>query len=1083
MSPIAAQVTRVQWLLGMLLTAGVLAQPPAAAPPNLALRAKVSASSEFSGGYLARLAVDGVIPELLSHDDAGHAWAVNGAKAGGRATFVLEWPQPVSVAEIIYYGRTSWLPEECWKDYEVRFDDGREPVARGRFEMNAGPQRIKVPTTTVRRIVLDFLSSYGGMNPGAAEIQVYSQSPPDDALPRLAKLPTNLAPRAHVSASSEYSPAYSAAGVADGSVPEPFSGADQGQAWAVNGPEAGGKATFTLQWDQPVPVSSVVYYGRTAFGVEECWKDYEVWLDEDREPAARGVFGEGSGAQPVTLKPRLVRKLTLRFLSSYGGANPGSAEIQVFDVPPPPGFLPPFKKDGWDQPEESTELAAAVKDGALGFDDLLVVERHEVNPSHVYTACCEGFAPGGGLYLLSPTRPDGHLRQIVASPEGQILDFDLSYDGKEILFSWRRTPAEGYHLYRVGVDGTGLTKLTEGAWHDYNACWLPDGGIAFISTRATVFALCFVTPSGVLYRMDRDGRNVRRLSANYVNDFTPAVLPDGRVLYSRWEYVDKPAIPIQSLWTIHPDGTGMAVYYGNRVLSPASFLEARPVPGTTQVMCTLTSHNGPIRGAVGLVDRRQGVNAQEAIRNLTPAVDIGRVDQGDGNSIRGPWENPYPLDRERFLVSGKGNIYLGDLAGRWATLLPRGKGLGYYCPRPLRPRPVPPVLPWSLAPAGSPATLYLLDVYRGLEPRVRRGEIAQIAVVEEVAKPLRTDVLGFGFQRPVISCGATYAVKRVLGYAPVRADGSATFEAPPDLPVYFEALDASGQALQRMRSFVGFAPGETRGCIGCHESRTSAPQPAPTGVLGASFARLAQPEWGETDFDYSRLVQPVLDRNCVHCHSGVAPPARVDLSGGKTDWFSVSYDVLTRGYVSWIDTRNGQEQNILHIAPREWGSPASKLASLILAGHPDGSGRPRVSLGEADRRRILTWIDLNVPYYGTYDMAYPQAEGGRRLVPEGLDAALHDLWQRRCSSCHQAGLPSCGFVRITEPEMNDFLVAPLALEAGGRGSCGRAVFTGKGDPDYQAVLRLFEPLQKMLAARPRMDMPGATPAKANNSCF
>ncbi len=1078
----------MRYLCALALTALAAASGPGLAqtgsrPRNLALSAHVSASSEFSPQYAARLACDGVIPEMLSKDDVGRAWAVNGATSGQHATFILEWPDPVTVAEIVYYGRTSWMMEECWKDYAVRLDDAETPVARGQFEMNAGPQRIPIPPQRARRVVLEFLSSYGGANPGAAEIEVYSQSPPDEALPKVRHMPHNLAPRAKATASSEYSPQYAARLATDGVIPEPFSGADAGYAWAVNGPQAGDRASFTLEWDRPVQIAEVDYYGRTAFLIEECWKDYELYLDADPTPVAKGTFELGAGPQRIALQPRQARKLTLRFLNSYGGANPGAAEIQVFDESTPEGWLPRFRAGGWDQPAESPELAAAVRAGKIGFDRLLLVERHELNPSHVYTDCCEGFAPGGGIYALSPPTPDGKLTRLLDSSQGEILDLDLSYDAREVVFSWRRTGAEPYHLFRMNVDGSGLTQLTRGRWHDYNACWLPDGDIAFISTRACTFALCYVTPSGVLHRMDRDGGHVRRLSANYVNDFTPSVLPDGRILYTRWEYVDRPAIPIQSLWTINPDGTCLAAYYGNRVLSPASFLEARPIPGTTQILCTLTSHNGPIRGAVGVIDRAQGINAQEAIRNLTPQVDIGRVDQGDGNSIRGEWENPYPLDAECFLVSGRGNVYLGDLAGRWARILPRGPAMGFYDPQPVRARPVPPVLANAYAAREErEATVYLLDVYQGLTPTVKRGEVKQIAVVEEVHKPLRTEVMGFGFQRPVISCGATYAVKRLWGYASVAADGSARFRVPADTPLYFMALDEHGQALQRMRSFAHFAPGEVRSCIGCHEARNRPPSVTRSGAPFGPPQELAPPEWGPVDFDYSRLVQPVLDRNCVCCHGGVAPPKGLDLTGEVTDWFNVSYDNLIRGYVSWIDTRNGQEANILQIAPLTWGSPASKLAKVLISGHPGPDGKLRIRLQAAEMRRILAWIDLNVPYYGTYEMAYPSNEGGRRIYPERLEAVLADVSRRRCAVCHASGIPSRGFVRLTDPEMNDFLLAPLAKAAGGRESCGKPVFSSKSDLDYLALLATFEPVRAMLAARPRMDMPGAKPAQANQSC-
>ena len=213
--------------------------------------------------------------------------------------------------------------------------------------------------------------------------------------------------------------------------------------------------------------------------------------------------------------------------------------------------------------------------------------------SHVYTYHYEGFQPGGGLYVVSPHDPDGPPIELVASPNGQILDCDLSHDGKTILFSWRRRQEEGYHLWAIAVDGSNLRQLTDGEWHDYNACWLPDGDIAFLTTRSPQFAYCWHAPVGVLHRMKLDGSQLVKLSANYLNDFTPEVLDDGRLIYTRWEYVDRPAIPIQSLWTINPDGTGLAGYFGNRILSPGTFMEARQLPGTHKIICTMTGHNGP----------------------------------------------------------------------------------------------------------------------------------------------------------------------------------------------------------------------------------------------------------------------------------------------------------------------------------------------------------------------------------------------------------------------------------------------------------------------------------------------------------
>jgi hypothetical protein len=983
------------------------------------------------------------------------------------------------------------------------------------------------------------------------------------------ELPPNLALLATATASSEYSEQYAARFAVNGKVPAPGGQSDRNEAWCVQGTTDRHGAEFNLEWPEPVTVAEMVYWGRTAWLAEDSWKDYEVWLDAATTPAVRGQLAMGHGPQRIPLpEPAMVRRLLLRFTSSHGGPNPGASEIQVFGSRPPAEALARFQPLSAGRPElveepmiETGELLAALAGGGLGFKKLVMIHRQELNPSHFYTYHVEGFGPGGGLYVLdtanlarareraalqmaSASDPGGvgpnpmatagageerapdagpYLRELVASPEGQILDLDVSYDGRQILFSWRRVQFDGYQVYVINSDGTDLRQLTDGPHHNYNAAWLPDGGIVFLSTRESRFAYCWVSPVGILHRMERDGSRVLRLSANIVNDFTPSVMADGRVLYSRWEYVDKPAIPIQSLWTIRPDGTGLAGFYGNRVLSPATFMEARSIPGSSEILCVLTSHNGPCRGAIGLLNLDHGNNAAAAIRNLTPEIDIGRVDRGDGNHIRGPYESPYPLDARHFLVSRRGTVLVRDYAGtRQVQIITPLNGLGFYTAQPLRPRPRPPVLAQqvdllALAEAAieaaskpDPATLWpppvattewatvvLQDVYRGLEPHVQRGEIHEIAVVEEMRKAVRTDVANraFGFQFPVISCGATYAGKLVWGYAPVAADGSAVFSVPAGRPIYFLAMDAQGRALQRMRTFTHLMPGEVQGCVGCHEPRQE--------TVGVAHLRtrapdpLRAPAWGAgIGFDYSAHVQPVLDAHCIQCHSGPLPAGRVDLSGDKTDFFNVSYETLARGrkrsgesewdspYVNWIPTFNGMEQNILEITPKAWGSPRSRLADLLLERHPDPDGAPRIGLDPKEVQALLAWIDLNVPYYGTSETAYPDRPGCRQLYPQELDRTLAEVAQRRCAECHDGGaIPRPIWTRINNPHLNTFLVAPLPREAGGSGACGKTVFASNEDPDYQAILATFDPVLSELNARPRMDMPGARPAEVDRNCL
>jgi hypothetical protein len=297
-------------------------------------------------------------------------------------------------------------------------------------------------------------------------------------------------------------------------------------------------------------------------------------------------------------------------------------------------------------------------------------------------------------------------------------------------------------------------------------------------------------------------------------------------------------------------------------------------------------------------------------------------------------------------------------------------------------------------------------------------------------------------------------------------------------------------------------PGEVQGCVGCHADRNSATSLG-TGRLAmrGPVQPLGQPDWGVKGFSYQEVVQGVFDRNCVQCHNERQQDGNVDLSGDMTDFFNVSYDVLCRTgtqgqwdwirhgspsgpdfdkvrgmspYTEWIWTINGAGHNTLEIAPRRWGSPASKLAEIIRTGHPDEDGNPRVNVPDDDRRRVYLWLDLNVPYYGTSSSNHKARLGSRRMLPLDLDATLDEVATRRCASCHQEGIPRQFYTRVMKPENNSFLLAPLARQAGGTQACSQPVFLSKDDPDYQKILATFAPIHALLRERPRADMEGFT---------
>jgi len=239
----------------------------------------------------------------------------------------------------------------------------------------------------------------------------------------IAAAPENLAPKATISADSEYSSRYPAKGVADGVIPKPMGRDDIGRCWVVQGATHRSKARITFAWPQPVTVAEIVYWGRTGWHWGENFRDYELYLDDAKALALKGRLKAGHGGQRITLKqPTKVSKLAIQFTSSYNGPNPGASEIQIFAAKVPDTALGKFVKPNPYDPqappppqlEESAELARRLKAGEMGFTKLVLAQRHHIRCSHVYTYHCEGQRDGGGLVIYDVT--DGGLTQLYGSP-------------------------------------------------------------------------------------------------------------------------------------------------------------------------------------------------------------------------------------------------------------------------------------------------------------------------------------------------------------------------------------------------------------------------------------------------------------------------------------------------------------------------------------------------------------------------------------------------------------------------------------------------------------------------------------------
>jgi hypothetical protein len=99
-------------------------------------------------------------------------------------------------------------------------------------------------------------------------------------------------------------------------------------------------------------------------------------------------------------------------------------------------------------------------------------------------------------------------------------------------------------------------------------------------------------------------------------------------------------------------------------------------------------------------------------------------------------------------------------------------------------------------------------------------------------------------------------------------DCAGFFTAPARTPLYFQALDADGYMVQSMRSWATLQPGENASCVGCHESKNSAPLTGKNSYALRRGPETLTPFYGPPrGFSFPREIQPILDRHCTSCHN------------------------------------------------------------------------------------------------------------------------------------------------------------------------------------------------------------------------
>jgi hypothetical protein len=664
----------------------------------------------------------------------------------------------------------------------------------------------------------------------------------------------------------------------------------------------------------------------------------------------------------------------------------------------------------------------------LSFDSILFVKRRPGSFNHMsdqhYGWWSRG---GGGLYVLTGFREDRPTVREIATglPLGSYVDPDLSYDGRRILFGYCRFYADSqgradktdklsipedafYHLYEMNLDGSGLRRLTYGRYDDFSGRYLPDGSIAFLSTRrgATVQYAgtrpivpdtaaanerpvpgggtagvadarpdSFVRCGGDRYRpvsvytlhvLSPDRKNVRAISPFENFEWTPNVCSDGRILYARWDYVDRDNMPYMKLWSTNPDGTNPQAVFGNYTGLPHCTFEARPVPGSRKILCTASAHHAVTGGSLIMLDPDRGMDGREALTRLTPEVPFPEVEAWPASYFM----SPYPLSETLYLTSwsteniaadppsGLG-IYLRDAHGN-QELLYRDPDISSMYAMPIRPRPVPPVIASATAPDSEPALALVTNVYEGLERVYGHGDATPttgkppIRWLRIVAVPAKTQP---EMNSPNLGLTSDDPGKCVLGTVPVERDGSAYFHLPAGVPVFFQALDAEGIAVQTMRTVTYAQPGKKLACVGCHEPRNRPGRNRMPLAMRRAPSRITPGPEGSWPYRFDKLVQPVLDARCVSCHAPGGSGAGFDLRPQTSYESLVSYG--RPSLREHVQSRYHQGRSIAG----EGAAATSPLLALLRKGHQG------VHLGPNELERFTTWMDTYAQRLGSFGPA------------------------------------------------------------------------------------------------------------------
>ena len=662
----------------------------------------------------------------------------------------------------------------------------------------------------------------------------------------------------------------------------------------------------------------------------------------------------------------------------------------------------------------------------LDFDKLIFVQRNASDlglPQNYQSNCVlnpHGFDDTLKTlklpFVFYESDPDEIDAQIAAdadvAPEAATLfkpdyptflgDLDLHFDAEKALVSSMGRDRR-WNVFELDLNAAQENKPTDETMKpklplfpdadSYDACYMPDDSIIFTSSACYIAVPCVSGETRVTntFKLNASDNSIRRLTFDQEHNWQPTLVPDGRVMYLRWEYTDIPHVPGRLLFQMNPDGTNQRAHYASNSLWPVSMMYARPIPdSTSKFCCIVTGHHGVSRmGELVLFDVQKGrKETQGAVERICgyPKKVESRTDPKYHSTLWGDniadesWPkylHPFPLSEDYYLVAAQPNrealwgLYLVDRFDNM-YLLAENENFACFEPTPWRETDRPPAMQDRVDLSRQDATVYCADVYYGDGLKnVPRGTVKYLRLYSySYLYPM------IGGATSIIGVDGPWDVRQTLGVVPVNEDGSALFEVPANVPIAIQPLDENGQALQQMRSWFTAMPGETLSCVGCHEDENQTSAVSNVAFTTSSVEKIRYWNGPMRGFSFDREVQPVLDHYCVACHDGKDHgwgAIAFDLHGGNIiqDFHSAlqtgaPYDRVGKFSTSYMNLqafvrRPGIESDYFLLNPMEFSANTTELYQILANGHYG------LQMDADAWDRIITWIDMNAPYHGTWN--------------------------------------------------------------------------------------------------------------------